>query len=125
MKKIFCIGTTSYKHMMQEYADELNAKADFKVRIPKFDDYHLDELQICKRNVEDIKWADEVHVFWDQRSTGTIFDFGAAFALGKKIKLVFINRKTFLNVMRWYEDSNTYYNETFHTEVGPGPAAPF
>ena len=100
MKKIFCIGTTSYKHMMEAHALDM-MDAGHEVRIPKLDDYELDELQICKRNVEDIKWADEVHVFWDQRSTGTVFDFGAAFALGKKIKLVFINQKTFLNVMRW------------------------
>ena len=124
MKKIFCIGTTSYKHMMEAHALDMK-DAGYDVRIPKFDDYHLDELQICKRNVEDIKWADEVHVFWDQRSTGTIFDFGAAFALGKKIKLVFINQKTFLNVMRWYADSDVYWADVFTKEEGPGPAAPF
>ena len=122
--KIFCIGTTAYKHLMEEHASVLSDEG-FDVRIPKLDDYDLDELQICKRNVEDIKWADEVHVFWDQRSIGTVFDFGAAFALGKKIKLIFINPKTFLNVMRWYEDPSVYYNETTHVEAGPRPAAPF
>ena len=124
--KIFCIGTTSYKHMMEEYREDLSeSRPDLEIRIPKFDDYNLDELQICKRNVGDIKWADEVHIFWDQRSIGTIFDFGAVFALGKKIKLVFINQKTFLNVMRWYEDPVLYRNETSHAEVGPGSEAPF
>ena len=122
--KIFCIGTTSYKHMMQDHLYVLEEKGH-AVRMPKFDDYNIDELQICKRNVEDIKWADEVHVFWDQRSIGTIFDFGAAFALGKKIKLVFINQKTFLNVMRWYEDSEVYRMETWNEHEGPGPSAPF
>ena len=121
--KIFCIGSTSYKEIMEEHQKLLALNNE--VRIPKFDDYDLDELQICKRNVEDIKWADEVHIFWDQRSVGTIFDFGAAFALGKKIKLIFINNKTFLNVMRWYEDPVLYRNETSHTEVGPGSEAPF
>ena len=124
MKKIFCIGSTSYKHMMEAHALDM-MDAGHEVRIPKLDDYELDELQICKRNVEDIKWADEVHIFWDQRSTGTIFDFGAAFALGKKVKLIFINLKTFLNVMRWYEDPETYRIETWNEHEGPGPAAPF
>jgi len=110
--------------MMEEYADTIE-DVDIEVRIPKFDDYELDELQICRRNVDDIKWADEVHVFWDQRSIGTIFDFGAAFALGKKVKLIFINLKTFLNVMRWYEDPETYRIETWNEHEGPGPAAPF
>ena len=122
--KIFCIGTTSYEDLMVNHAETLELRGH-EVRIPKFDDYNLDELQICKRNVEDIKWADEVHVFWDQRSVGTVFDFGAAFALGKKIRLVFINRKTFLNVMRWYEDPETYRIETWGEHEGPGPAAPF
>jgi len=110
--------------MMRAHALDMKDEGH-DVRIPKFDDYNLDELQICRRNVEDIKWADEVHVFWDQRSIGTVFDFGAAFALDKKIKLVFINQKTFLNVMRWYEDPVLYRNETSHAEVGPGSEVPF
>jgi len=121
--KIFCIGSTSYKEMMEEHQKLLSL--NHEVRIPKFDDYDLDELQICRRNVEDIKWADEVHIFWDQRSVGTVFDFGAAFALDKKVKLVFINQKTFLNVMRWYESPEVYRMETWNEHEGPGPSAPF
>jgi hypothetical protein len=52
-----------------------------------------------------------VHIFWDQRSVGTIFDLGACIALGKKIKIMFMNWKTFANVMRWYEDEEVYEEE--------------
>lgn len=122
--KIFCIGTTSYKDAMRRYAFDMGAEGH-DVRVPKFDDHHLDELRICKQNVAGIEWADEVHIFWDQRSLGTVFDFGAAFALKKPIKIVFMNPKTFANVMRWYENPQLYIEETQHRTEGPGDEVPF
>lgn len=68
----------------------------------EFDDY-----RICTYNRTIIEWADEVHIMWDQRSMGTIFDFGMAFALRKPIKIVYMEEKTFRGVMEKYADSFT------------------
>lgn len=44
-------------------------------------------LQICRQNRNAIMAADEVHVWWNPSSTGSLFDLGIAFALGKLIVL--------------------------------------
>jgi len=108
--KIFIIGSTSYQDKMGKYKQMLEREGH-SVRMPLFDDSTKDELQICLTNIESIREAGEVHVFWDQRSMGTAFDFGAAMALGKKTKLVYYNKKTFLNVMKWYSDPALYLEE--------------
>lgn len=101
--KIGIIGTTSYIERMKKHRDRLIFKKH-DARIPAFD-YHpeLDELGVCKFNLELIQWADQLHIFWDQRSTGTIFDFGMCFALNKPIKLIYLEPKTFRGVMEKYE----------------------
>jgi hypothetical protein len=43
---------------------------------------------ICEQNIEAIRAADEVHVWWCRSTGGGVFDLGAAMALGKKIRLV-------------------------------------
>lgn len=40
---------------------------------------------ICATHLAAIKKADEVHVFWDVKSSGSHFDLGMAYALGIKI----------------------------------------
>lgn len=45
-------------------------------------------LRICQDNRRAIEEADEVHVWWNEKSQGSIFDLGMAFALRKKIFLV-------------------------------------
>lgn len=45
-------------------------------------------LDICLRMCNQIRLADEVHVFYSSDSQGVHFDLGCAFALGKKWKLV-------------------------------------
>jgi len=50
-------------------------------------------LNICQAHKLAMKDCDEVHVFFDQTSTGAHFDFGMAFAFNKKIKLI----KTYQN----------------------------
>ena len=42
-------------------------------------------LKICQDNLKAIQEADEVHIIWDGKSQGCLFDLGIAFALGKKI----------------------------------------
>lgn len=101
--KIAIIGSTQYYGKMEEYAKKLRERG-FEVRLPFFDFHNLTEFEICEKNRENIEWADEVHIFWDRRSLGTIFDFGMAFALRKPIKIVYLEEKTFENLMRQYEE---------------------
>lgn len=42
-------------------------------------------LRICRDNLQAIKEADVVHIIWDGKSQGSLFDLGVAFALGKRI----------------------------------------
>lgn len=100
--KIMIIGSTPYKDRMVKYQETLEAERH-EVRRPRFDDYDMNELDICLSNVEDIRWADRIDIFWDQRSIGTVFDFGAVVALKKPIKIAYLNPKTFTNVMKWYQ----------------------
>ena len=101
--KIVIIGSTQYEERIITWAEMERARGN-EVKVPSFDDIEeFDELGICKYNRKLIKWADEVHIIWDQRSTGTIFDFGMCFALEKPIKLVYLEQKTFTGVMKKYE----------------------
>lgn len=43
------------------------------------------EMEICTENALAIREADEVHVWWNMASSGSKFDLGVAFALGKKL----------------------------------------
>jgi hypothetical protein len=43
---------------------------------------------ICTANRNAILNSDEVHVFWDSDSTGSLFDLGVAFSVNKKIIIV-------------------------------------
>jgi hypothetical protein len=42
-------------------------------------------LRICTQNREAIRNAEEVHVYWNGKSTGSLFDLGMAFSMGKKV----------------------------------------
>lgn len=50
---------------------------------------HTDDVGyiICETNVKAIRDADEVHIFFDKDSKGSLFDIGASFGLNKKIVL--------------------------------------
>lgn len=60
-------------------------------------------IDICKQNMEAIRNADQVHVFYSPDSQGTHFDLGVAFALKKKIIVVesvqYINGKSFSRML--------------------------
>lgn len=45
-------------------------------------------LRICTDNRRAIFEADEVHIWFNPASQGTLFDIGIAFALEKKIRLI-------------------------------------
>ena len=65
-------------------------------------------LMICERNLLAITHADAVHVIWDGKSQGCLFDLGIAFALYKPIIVVSLPEategKSFQNmVTKWAE----------------------
>ncbi len=99
--KIAIIGSTAYEHKMAEHKFRLLGRGH-EVRIAALD--HLDgtELGIFTYNREMIEWADEVHLIWDGRSIGSVFDLGITFALRKKLVIVYINPKKFLNFVEQY-----------------------
>jgi nucleoside 2-deoxyribosyltransferase len=59
----------------------------FKVHWPPRDTNQDDPvgLRICEDNMRAMRDADVVHVIWDGKSQGCLFDLGMAFALGKKV----------------------------------------
>ena len=104
-KKIAIIGSSQYREKIAKHKEELEGKGH-EVETPAFDDHpEFDELGVCKYNRSLIEWADEIHMIWDQRSIGVVFDFGMLFALRKKFKIIYLEPKTFTGVMEKYEDS--------------------
>lgn len=107
--KITIIGSTSYLPKMLVHKEKLEAEGN-EVFIPAFD-YHpeFDEFDVCRHNKELISVSDELHVFWDRRSTGTIFDLGMAFALSKPVRVIYLNSKTFEGLMQKMEEREGLY----------------
>ncbi len=95
-KKVYLIcpvrnATDSEKKFLEEYKKVLKQKS-VSVFYPTEDNPHEQTdtrgLLICQENLRAIKEADEIHVYWNSQSTGSMFDFGMAFALGKRIVLI-------------------------------------
>jgi len=51
---------------------------------------------VVRSNLKGIKDVDEVHILWDGSSYGSIFDLGMAYALNKKIAVIYVPSRT------WY-----------------------
>ena len=81
-----------------------------KVHWPPRDTNQDDPIgfDICTQNKQAIKDADEVHVVWDEKSQGCLFDLGMAFSMDKKINIVDIpeetSQKSFQNMMRYWAE---------------------
>lgn len=73
-------------------------------------------LTICETNRKAIEDTDEVHIAWDNKSTGCLFDIGITFALKKRIKTITgyfppINEhgKSFVKMIHaWEAEENNY-----------------
>lgn len=98
----------NYKNSLREQQVDLYYPADDNVY------EHTDKIGyvICETNVNAIKECDEVHIFWDKNSSGSLFDLGAAFALGKRLRIANINEvectqnKSFANmILEWNKKS--------------------
>lgn len=101
--KIGIIGSTAYEWKMVEHKYQLSRKGH-EVKIPALDHLEGSELDIISYNREMIEWAEEVHLIWDGRSIGTIFDLGMVFALQKRLIVIYINPKKFLNFIDQYAE---------------------
>lgn len=103
--KITLIGSSQYLDKFRECKKRLEDEGH-TVRVPAFDSHaDLDDLGVCKYNRDLIEWADEIHMIWDRRSTGTIFDFGMTFMARKPLVIEYLEPKTFEGVMQKYEAS--------------------
>ncbi|MFW6246726.1 MAG: nucleoside 2-deoxyribosyltransferase [bacterium] len=73
---------------LEEYTANLE-KQGHKVHLPHRDTNQAGTgTEICTENMNAIKDADEVHIFYLSNSTGIHFDMGVAFAFNKKIIVV-------------------------------------
>lgn len=101
--KIAIIGSSQYLELFMSVRDKLLTLGN-DVRTPAFDSHpEFNELQVCEYNRSIIEWADRIHIIWDQRSMGTVFDFGMVFMARKPIVIEYIEPKTFRGVMEKYE----------------------
>lgn len=74
---------------LREYA-ESQRSLGHKVHYPP-DDAPQDDPTgeaICATHLAAMRGCDEVHVFWDVKSSGSHFDIGMAYALGKPMRPV-------------------------------------
>jgi nucleoside 2-deoxyribosyltransferase len=117
MKKIFLIcpvrnATDEQKQKMAEYIETLENDG-MSVYYPARDTKQVDETggwNICTANKNAIIAADEVHIFWDEKSTGSLFDLGMAFGAGKKLIVANPesihpeNTKSFHNLINYWKN---------------------
>jgi len=105
--KIAIIGSTAYQDKMNTHKTQLK-KDGHTILMPNFDKPSKNELEICEGNRQIIEDADEVHLIWDGRSIGAIFDIGMVFALRKPLIEVFIQPKSFRKFVEQYVEPLTY-----------------
>ncbi len=105
-------ATEEQKKRMLQYIADLES-AGHQVHYPARDTKQEDETggwNICTTNKNAILNADEVHIFWDDKSSGTLFDLGMAFCANKKLVVVnpetidTTNTKSFHNVINYWNN---------------------
>jgi len=75
------------KLLLEYYVNDLESQGN-NVHLPHRDtNQEASGIEICSQNKEAIKKADEIHVFYSNKSEGTLFDLGVAFAMNKKIRV--------------------------------------
>ena len=97
------------KAQMEDYITQLEQDGN-KVYYPARDTNQGDLVgyRICEDNRDAIASADEVHIYWDKDSQGSLFNLGIAFALGKKLVLANADEiqetetKSFSNMIKYW-----------------------
>ena len=98
MKTVAIIGSTGLQNKMKKAAQQ----EGINFLMPCMDEDACIAIDIMKANRANIEQADEIWVFWDGRSQGTILDLGMAFALRKKIRIKYLEEKTIVNILKEY-----------------------
>lgn len=81
-------ATEEYKKKLEDYVTKLEQQTHI-VHLPHRDtNQNATGIEICIENMNAIKTADEIHVFYNSKSQGSHFDLGMAFVLEKKIIVV-------------------------------------
>lgn len=82
-------ATEEQKNKLLSYIDKLR-KDGHNVYYPAIETNQNDPIgfRICLDNRKAIYDADEVHVFWDKNSKGSLFDLGMAFAYDMPIYII-------------------------------------
>ena len=120
-KKIFLIcpvrdADLKTKAILETYVRRVK-RLGHKIYYPAWDTNQKDHigLRICTDNREAIRSSDEIHLFFDPTSKGSLFDMGMAFQLEKPIRLInrckfqFTEEKSFQSMFMTLHDK--YANE--------------
>ncbi len=114
--KIFIIGSSQYQKKMVDYAIKMESEGH-EIILPALDDsLFKNTLEILQANKERMQNADEVHLFYDGKSHGAIFDFGMAFMAGKPLFIIYMNDKSIVDGMKEY--AWLFKGESGHFESG-------
>lgn len=111
VEKVFIICpvrnlTSAEEEEVKAYISMLESRG-IKVHFPPRDTNQKDSigLRICSDNKKALRESDRIDIYWNPSSSGTLFDFGMTFALGKPIclinrdKLKPTDKKSFVNVL--------------------------
>lgn len=116
---VICPVRNATEEQKQRIADYIGAKERDGVSVyySARDTDQTDTIgtKICNANANAIEESDEVHIFWDKQSTGSLFDLGIAWALRKPIVIINADEvseehgKSFQNVLlHWAEREKAY-----------------
>ena len=119
---VFIIGAVrdaspEFKLSLELHVKELEQNGH-KVHLPHRDTKQdAKGIDICRQNIQAIKDADEVHLFYRPDSQGSHFDMGVAFALNKPLKVIscpsYGEGKSFPRMVHeWQELTKKKQNET-------------
>lgn len=104
---VICLVTQSTVESLNAqalYVKSLEAEGHHVFYPARDTDQEAGAWDINRQNLEAIRDADEVHVFYSQTSHGVHFDLGMAFALDKPIKVVseqpVVGRASYLQLLR-------------------------
>jgi len=92
------LATPEIKEKLENYAKGLEEKFGCSVHLPHRDtDQDQSGLDICLQNAHAISASDEIHIFYDSKSSGIHFDMGVAFTMdivcGNTKKIVIVENE--------------------------------
>ena len=105
-------ATTEQKSKMEEYIQSVKEQGK-TIYYPATDTNQNDHIgfRICSDNKNALLNSKEVHIFWDAKSTGSLFDLGMAFAINKELSVINFDEvestegKSFSNMIKeWHKN---------------------